>query len=123
MPLALGVSLLLAACASQNTSTPAPDKTLDYVPGEQSPAAPSATAPPGDNDEYRIVTLLPRDAIQAIDDPQFLTAEEADQEYAPDEQVLGVVFDGEARAYSVSLLSRHEIVNDTVAGRLIAVTW
>jgi hypothetical protein len=52
-----------------------------------------------------------------------LTAEEADNEYQPDEEILGVVFDGEARAYSVPLLSSHEIVNDTVSGRKIAVTW
>lgn len=72
---------------------------------------------------YKIVTLLPRDAIPAIDDPQFYTAEEADAEYAPDELVLGVSINGEHRAYSTSHLDGHEIVNDTVGGRKIAVTW
>lgn len=70
-----------------------------------------------------IVTLLPRDAIPAIDNPRFYAAAEADAEYAPDELVLGVSLNGESRAYSTSLLSRHEIVNDTVGGRKIAVTW
>ena len=88
-------------------------------------AAVEPTAAAGDEPEteYEIITLLPFDAIPAIDDPQFLRADEADEQYSPDDLVMGVVFDGEARAYSVSHLSRHEIVNDTVAGRKIAVTW
>ncbi len=48
---------------------------------------------------------------------------EADTEYAPDELVLGVSINGDHRAYSTGLLSGHEIVNDTVGGRPIAVTW
>ena len=36
---------------------------------------------------------------------------------------LGVEFNGDARAYSVPLLSSHEIVNDTVGGVKISVTW
>ena len=40
-----------------------------------------------------------------------------------DELVIGVEIDGDARAYSIPYLSGHEIVNDTVAGRKIAVTW
>lgn len=76
-----------------------------------------------DYDELEIVTLLPRDGIPAIDDPQFLSAEEADSEYAPEELVIGVNYDGDARAYSIPFLSGHEIVNDTVGGRKIAVTW
>ena len=73
--------------------------------------------------DLRIVTLLPKDAIPAIFDPQFLTAEEADDWYSPDELVLGVEIDGDARAYSVPYLSGREIVNDEVGGRKIAVTW
>ena len=77
----------------------------------------------GSEEEYRIVTLLPRDAIPAIDNPIFYSASEADLEYAPDELVLGVSIEGEHRAYSTSLLNGHEIVNDTIAGRPISVTW
>ncbi len=73
--------------------------------------------------DYNIVTVLPRDAIPAIDNPKFLSAEEADESYAEEELVLGVEFNGEARAYSVPMLSSHEIVNDTVGGVKIAVTW
>ena len=71
-------------------------------------------------DDYSIVTLLPKDAIRSIDRPRFQSVAEADAEYAPDETVLGVEIDGDARAYSVGLLSSHEIVNDMVGGRPIA---
>ncbi|MCP5097226.1 MAG: DUF3179 domain-containing protein [Chloroflexi bacterium] len=74
-------------------------------------------------DEYEIITLLPADAIPAIDNPEFVSAADADGSYAPDELVIGVEFNGDARAYSVPLLSSHEIVNDTVGGEKIAVTW
>ena len=70
-----------------------------------------------------IVTLLPKDAIPAIDSPAFVSADEADSTYYPDEMVIGVAFQGDARAYSIPLLSNHEIVNDTVDGHEIAVTW
>jgi len=73
--------------------------------------------------DYDIITLLPRDAIPAIDDPKFATADEANSFYDDDELILGVEFNGDARAYSVPLLSSHEIVNDMVGGVKIAVTW
>ncbi|NJN43922.1 MAG: DUF3179 domain-containing protein [Anaerolineae bacterium] len=99
--------------------------------GDQTPVAgvqeedKSQTSPQNgiDYDDLEIITLLPRDGIPAINDPQFLTVDEADDEYAPDELVIGVNYDGDARAYSIPLLSSHEIVNDTVGGRKIAVTW
>lgn len=71
----------------------------------------------------QIVTVLPRDAIPAIDDPRFNPIDQADEEYEADEQVIGVEIEGEARAYSTALLSSHEIVNDEIKGRPIAVTW
>lgn len=83
---------------------------------------PTATAV-GEELSYEIITLLPPDAIPSIDDPKFYGVQEADKEYDPEELILGVELDGEARAYSVSLLSAHEIVNDTLAGRPISVTW
>ena len=69
-----------------------------------------------------IVTLLPRDGIQAILNPQFITPAEADR-YTADEPVLGVSINGDSRAYSIPFLSGREIVNDTVGGVPIAVTW
>ena len=73
--------------------------------------------------ELELVTLLGFDAIPAILDPEFVTAAEADSRMDPTEQVLGLSVNGEHRAYSVRMLSRHEIVNDVVGGVPLAVTW
>ena len=79
-----------------------------------------ASPPP---QEFEIVTLLGFDGIRSIEDPRFVSSDAADENYGPDELILGVEIEGDARAYSVPLLSRHEIVNDVVGGKPIAVTW
>ncbi|RME07161.1 MAG: DUF3179 domain-containing protein [Anaerolineae bacterium] len=115
----IATGLLLAACSAAAAATsPTADPTNTPAPAEEvtPTSAPKAT-------EYTIVTLLPFDAIPAIDNPEFLTAAQADEEYTPEEMVIGVTFNGESRAYSVPHLSMHEIVNDTVGGVKIAVTW
>lgn len=76
-------------------------------------------------DPREIVTLLPRDAIPAIFDPDFMTVEEIQRQKSleDEEPVLTFEHNGEARAYSVLQLDRHEIVNDVVGGLPIAATW
>jgi len=64
---------------------------------------------------------LPRGQIPALDDPQFVTAAEADT--LPDDWVLGVLIDGEARAYELNLLTRHEVINDRFGDEPVAVVW
>ena len=103
--------------AETATATPEPKSASPTV------VSSTPTAEPTPEPEYEIVTLLPPDAIPAISDPSFVSAEEAGDQYDRDELVLGVEIDGDARAYSVPLLSRHEIVNDVVGGKPIAVTW
>ena len=110
---------VLAACSAVIA---APQDT-GPTNSEGNTVAQTKPRPTVDVDDYDIVTLLPRDAIPSIDNPVFYAVPEANQEYADKEQVIGVVFEGEARAYSTGLLSSHEIVNDTVGGRKIAVTW
>ncbi len=74
--------------------------------------------------QLKIVTLLPKDGIAAIFDPRFITAEQASaSQLRPGDQVMGVSINGEHRAYGTAFLSSREIVNDTVGGRPIAVTW
>lgn len=83
----------------------------------------------GSSRQFEIVTLLPFDAIPAIFNPRFVTAEEASNpendrnRYRPEEKVLGIEINGDVRAYSVPMLSRHEVVNDVVGGVPVAVTW
>ena len=65
--------------------------------------------------------LLPRGRIAAINKPQFVTADKA--RISGDSWVLGVVMNGEARAYSLTLLNSHEIVNDTFGDKPVAAVW
>jgi len=121
-----GFTLLIAACAGSGGARPLPTPESTTVAASDLPEEVDGgptRIPAEEYEDLEIVTLLPRDAIPAIDDPHFLSSKEADDFYDPDELVLGVDFDGEARAYSVPFLSNHEIVNDTVGGVKIAVTW
>ena len=69
-----------------------------------------------------IVTVLPKDAIPAILSPSFEEGKKI-QWVGEQDSVVGVEINGDSRAYPVSMLSRHEIVNDKVGGVPIAVTW
>ena len=73
--------------------------------------------------ELEIVRLLGKDAIPAILEPEFVSVSEAGHWMEPDEAVLGVSMGGEHKAYPVTMLSRHEIVNDIIGGEPVAVTW
>lgn len=78
---------------------------------------------PATSRDLELVTLLPFDAIRSIEDPILIGRASADELYDAEELVLGIEIDGDARAYSVPLLSRHEVVNDVVGGKPVAVTW
>lgn len=66
----------------------------------------------------KVRSVLPRDAIPSIDDPAFGTSFFGD----PSDEVIVVDADP-PRAYPIRILSYHEIVNDEIGGRPIAVTW
>lgn len=78
-------------------------------------AAPAAKPPPG------VEQILPRGGIPAIFDPRFVSADKA--RIPDDAWVLGVEMDGVAKAYSLNLLNRHEVVNDEVGGKAFAAVW
>lgn len=133
--------------SDQPTAAPSPASApvalvATTAPPDSSP--PTATAVPKER-ELEIVTLLPFDAIPAVLDPVFISADEADTKLAelledrsrrdtdkallaggsdPDDTlVLGLSINGDSRAYYIPTLSRVEIVNDTVGGQPLAVTW
>lgn len=68
-----------------------------------------------------LITVLPVDAIPAILQPTFVPASQA--RVAPEAAMIGVVLQGDARAYAAWLLHAHEIVNDVVGGEPLATTW
>ncbi len=65
---------------------------------------------------------VPLGGIPQLDDPARLPADEAPWMVA-DEVILGVAIDGEAVAYPLRILLHHELVNDTVAGRELAIVY
>jgi hypothetical protein len=65
----------------------------------------------------------PPDGIPPIDDPQFISVEHADAWLNDVEPVLVVEIDGDVRAYPIQIMMWHEIVNDTVGGVPLAVTY
>jgi hypothetical protein len=64
----------------------------------------------------------PPDGIPAIDDPTFVRASTVTF-LEDDEPVLAIEVDGEARAYPIQIMTWHEIVNDTIAGRPVTVSY
>ncbi len=71
--------------------------------------------------EARYDPRLRRDAIRPIYDPEFGPVAESSLD--ADELIMGLVIDGDARAYPVTTLRRREMVNDVVGGRPVLVTW
>ncbi len=119
-PAATGVPATATAAAP--TSVP-PAATATSAPAPPPPAASDAEPPETVERDLEIVTLLPYDAIPAILQPEFITADEADEKLDPGSLVIGLSIDGDNRAYSIPTLSSYEIVNDTVGGKPVAVTW
>jgi hypothetical protein len=81
------------------------------------------TAPPAWTDKkpkgYR--QILPRGRLASVDQPRYVAASEA--KLSETTWVLGVVIEGQARAYSLNLLNAHEVVNDAIGGTSFAAVW
>ena len=64
----------------------------------------------------------PKDGIPAILNPKFVTGKKAFSLKTHD-QVIAVKIGDDTRAYPIKILNHHEVVNDTVGGVPIAVTF
>ena len=64
----------------------------------------------------------PKDGIPSIDRPKFVDVKD-ETSLGLLEPVIGLAIGGEARAYPLRILTWHEIVNDTVAGTPVTVTY
>lgn len=132
-------ALLLAGCAGARPAPGAdasrPAEAASASPAGRSPATqarqPAATAESVDPslinprvtdfDFYPPPRLLGLDAIAPIYNPEFVAASEAPLE--PDELVIGIELEGQAKAYPISVLRFREMVNDELAGWPILVSW
>ncbi len=65
----------------------------------------------------------PPDGIPPIDEPRFVSVKEANRWIADSELVMAFDYKGVSRVYPIQVMVWHEIVNDTVAGDPILITW
>ncbi len=68
-----------------------------------------------------LVGVPERDRIPALIAPDFVRADASP--WRDDDLVIGVALHGEARAYPIDILIWHELVNDTLGGRAILVSY
>jgi len=66
--------------------------------------------------------ICPRGCIPALDQPA-VTDAAGGSWYADDDLVFGIVIGREARAYPKNIMEVHEMVNDTLGGRRIAIPY
>ncbi len=120
---------LLAACGSDAapavtptplaTATPTATAAADATSTATATAAPGATATrPID----RGTSPPRRTGFVPLDDPVFLSVQDATH-LADTDLVLGMEWMGEARAYPISMIWFHHIVNDTIGGRPVLLTY
>lgn len=81
--------------------------------------------------ETLVSSGLPRDGLADLDRPLLLdlagvdslTAAMRGKYLVSTDRVVGMVINGCARAWPLRVLNWHEVVNDTLGGRAVAVTW
>ncbi len=125
-------TVLLASCSAgageERPATPpaapaqpSPDARQDAPSALEDPGNPAFPAPLIDL-EHLVAGGPPPDGIPPIDHPKFQRADTVDWLEAA-EPVLALTVAGETRAYPLQIMTWHEIVNDTVGGEPVAVTY
>lgn len=67
-----------------------------------------------------------KDTIPAIDEPRFVSADDprlAQFHVNEKTPVIGYAHGAQAKAYPITILNRHELVNDIVGGKPVTVGW
>lgn len=64
----------------------------------------------------------PRDGIPALFAPRFISADESSH-LDSDERVLGIAYNGIAKAFPIKIMNYHEIANDQFGDAAVAVTY
>jgi len=88
----------------------------------------SSTQPVGapicDLDNDLLISSLAPDAIPAINEPPMVAADDPEAGYLFDtDRIVGVVVDGEARAYPHNIFWWHEIINDRIGDQWVSITF
>jgi len=74
-------------------------------------------------DLSEIQIVLPKSSFPTLDYPKFVEKEVGLQMFFKNEPVIVVEVDGLAKAYSMNILTMHEIANDELGGMHILVTY
>lgn len=131
-----------ATPSAASTGLPESEVTALPTPTGKATPAPAVTRPPEDRPpfgaEREFTTDFskhsvpyneilsggpPKDGIPAIDNPRFVSVEEADAWLKSKEPVILFQIGDDARAYPLQIFLWHEIVNDTVGGVPVVVTF
>ena len=137
-------SLILSACAvtpAPATSTQPPTSS-PVIAAATSPATARPTLADDDRPDYNATREFktdfskhsvpyteifsggpPKDGIPAINTPKFVSVSEADSWLKPQEPIIFFEANGDARAYPIQILMWHEIVNDTVGGLPVMISF
>ncbi len=70
-----------------------------------------------------IQVVLPKGSFPTLDAPKFVDKSEGMKMFFPKEPVIAVAINGQAKAYSLNILTMHEIANDELEGVSILVTY
>jgi len=133
------VGFVLAACASGSVASLGPGRSAS---GPGSSTGPSSGATPdlsrvdfptiGWSTDFGMATVdlhtihnggPPKDGIPSIDRPVFQSIAAARGWLSDASPVIALEVAGDARAYPLAILIWHEIVNDTVGGQAVVVTF
>jgi Protein of unknown function (DUF3179) len=118
----LSVIIIVTIINSNPTSI-----TIAAVDNTNSAAAAAVTAEEKEKSIVPIDQIVsggpPPDGIPSIDNPKFISVQEASKFLEDSELVLGLNINGDIRAYPLQILVWHEIVNDEVGGVPVAVTY
>lgn len=120
----VALAVVLAGCGHGPGPAPPdrqPSARQDVPSALDDPAAP-AFPPPLIDLDHLVSGGPPPDGIPAIDHPRFQTAASVDW-LASADPVLALTVGEETRAYPLQVMTWHEIVNDTVDGVPVAVTY
>jgi len=67
--------------------------------------------------------VLPKGAFPVLNNPKFVGKAVGMQSYFKNEPIIYLKIDGKSKAYPLNVLSSHELVNDTIAGKSILVSY
>jgi Protein of unknown function (DUF3179) len=133
-------ALALSARTSPPTLRPVGSSSLPYTPAASAPGCSlihdNANPPPGATVEFKtdwskhcvlysdIISGGPvKDQIPSLDAPKFMSVNAANAWLKPVEPVIFVQIGNDARAYPIQIVIWHEVVNDSVGGLPLVVTF